>query len=124
MRTNSVPVTLPIVASMPDAASKAIDVGPGYNGFSVQFEDVAAATGVTYALEGSLDGENWFDLTNCLRDLGNGGGAVSAPIVTDSAFDYPSRFPGSVRLTCKHAPNAAPGTPPAAVVAFQDTTID
>jgi hypothetical protein len=121
MRTNSIPVTLPIVTSGGPTTTAPIEVGAGYEGFTVQFLNVGAAAGVQYAIEASLDGQNWFDITDSLRNL-VGGAAVAAPITADSVYDYPARFPGSVHIACKHAPTAVPTTRPTAIIAFQDTT--
>lgn len=123
MRSNSVGLALPLVATGPFASSL-IDVGSGFGGFSVQFVNVTAASGVQYAIEGSLDGGNWIDIT---RDLGSllSPGALSPPIVADGIYDYPARFPGSIRIVCKHAPDSAPAPSslPRASVAYQDMRV-
>ena len=118
MKTQSRPLTLPIVGT---EVSGAVEVGSGAWGFSVQLVGVAAATGAAYAVEGSIDGETWIDLTKNLVDRGPGGAVASGPISADSIFDYSFPFPGSVRVKCTTAPGSAPGTLPVATVAYQDT---
>jgi len=120
MKTNSVPLALPIVTSG-TPATPPVDIEAAFGGFAIQFVNVTAATAVQYAVEASLDGHTWVDVTNCLHDLGNGGTALSATITTDSIYEFVGAFPGSVHVVCKHAPTSPPGTPPTAILSYQDS---
>lgn len=119
MKSQSVPFTLPLVV---DQASPPIEIGMAAWGFSVQFLHVTSSNGATFALEGSLDGETFVDVTKSMVDAGNGGAAVAGPIAADALCSFSWSFAGQVRIKCKAAPSSNPTTPPTAVIAFQDTT--
>lgn len=123
MKSQSQSFALPIVTTSGQNASTPIDVGGAYGGFALQLVNVAAATGVAYVVEASLDGVTWKDVTHDLLDLGNGGAAIAAPLNTDSIFDYRARLPAQIRVRCSTAPNAPPaqGSAPTATIAYQDT---
>jgi hypothetical protein len=120
VKANSETIQLPTTLS---ATTPAVDVSNGAGGFTLSFVNVAAATGVQYAVEASLDGTTWHDITASLLDLGSGSGAFTPPIAADSLLDYPVRFPGWVHVICKVAPNAPPPANqlPQVVLAVQDT---
>lgn len=90
-----------IVTPATGSCSTAVDVSsaPGEYTIAFQVAGLAGSNGQTVAIDASLDGNTWTDVTAGF--VGAGGTTTAAdPIATDGLYVYRYAMPGKMRARC------------------------
>jgi hypothetical protein len=84
-----------------------VSSAPGQYTIAFQVAGLAASTGQTVAVDASLDGKSWTDVTAGF--VGAGGTTAAAdPITTDGLYVYRYAMPGMMRVRCVAAGSGIP----------------